>query len=64
MPTASMRQTFLNGYQDTYAGLDFTYAVSPGIPVTGVVTEFQSGKPIAKAKVSAERLFSREGMRE
>ena len=65
MPMASLPHS-LNpqGSRNVYTGLRFTYVVSPAIPVRGVVTEFQSGKPIPNAKVFVERLFSHEGMRE
>jgi len=38
-----------------------SHVVGPAIPVTGVVSEFKSGKPIANATVFVERLFSPEG---
>lgn len=50
-----------NGAKDVYVGTRFTHAVGPAVPIHGVVTEFQSGKPIANATVFVERLFRREG---
>ncbi len=50
-----------NGPKDVYVGTRFTHAVGPAVPVSGVVTEFKSGKPIANATVFVERLFQREG---
>jgi len=63
MPTASLPHLSddPSESQDVYTGLDFTYAVNPGIPLNGVVTEFQSGKPIAKAKVYVYSLFGSGG---
>lgn len=50
-----------NGFKEAYVGLKFSLAIEPAVPVTGVVTEFQSGKPIANAVVFTRRLFqSRE----
>jgi hypothetical protein len=54
-------QFFPNGTQDVYFGTRFTYAVGPAVPVVGTVTEFQSGKPIAGAAISIERLFLTKG---
>lgn len=50
------------GAQDAFVGVNFTLAVGPAIPVSGVVTEFKTGKPIANAVVYVERLFSRESL--
>jgi beta-lactamase regulating signal transducer with metallopeptidase domain len=50
------------GAQDSFVGLNFTLAVGPAIPVSGVVTEFKTGKPIGGATVRIERLFSRESL--
>ena len=49
-----------NGSKDVYVGTRFTHTVGPAVPISGVVTEFQSGKPIANATVFVERLFRRE----
>jgi protocatechuate 3,4-dioxygenase beta subunit len=48
------------GAMDVYVGTRFTHTVGPAVPVSGVVTEFQSGKPIAGAAVFVERLFGRD----
>ena len=53
--------SYPNGPKDVYVGTRFTHSVGPAFPVSGVVTEFQSGKPIANATVYVERLFRREG---
>ena len=45
------------GHKEIYLGTRFTHAAGPAIPVSGVVTEFQSGKPVANTRVSVERLF-------
>ena len=54
--------SYPQGYHDAFAGLNFTHAVGPAVPVSGTVTEYQSGKPIANATVFVERLFRKEGM--
>ncbi|HEV3342227.1 MAG TPA: M56 family metallopeptidase [Pirellulales bacterium] len=58
LPHISM---YPKGAQDSFVGVNFALAVGPAIPVSGVVTEFKTGKPIAGAMVHVERLFSREG---
>ncbi|MES2790828.1 MAG: M56 family metallopeptidase [Planctomycetota bacterium] len=45
------------GAQDVFVGLHFTHTIGPAVPVSGTVTEFQSGKPIANATVFVDRLF-------
>ena len=45
------------GRKEIYLGTRFTHAAGPAIPVSGVVTEQESGKPVANARVSVERLF-------
>ena len=50
------------GAQDSFVGVDFSLAIGPAIPVSGVVSEFKTGKPIAGATVFVERLFSRESI--
>lgn len=49
-----------HGAKDTFVGVTFSHAVGPAIPVSGVVTEFKTGKPIANAAVFVERLFNQE----
>ncbi len=44
------------GAQDSFVGVNFDLAVGPAIPVSGVVSEFKTGKPIAGAAVFVERL--------
>ncbi|HEX7448410.1 MAG TPA: M56 family metallopeptidase [Pirellulales bacterium] len=51
-----------NGAKDTFVGVSFSHAVGPAIPVSGVVTEFKTGEPIANATVFVERLFSGDGI--
>ena len=48
------------GAMDVFVGTRFTHAVGPAVPVSGIVTEFKSGKPIAGATVFVERLFGRD----
>lgn len=50
-----------NGAKDTFVGVSFSHAVGPAIPVSGVVTEFKTGEPIANATVFVERLFGGDG---
>lgn len=50
------------GAKDVYYGTSFSHVLGPAIPVTGTVTEYQSGKPIADAVVYVERLFTGQGM--
>jgi len=50
-----------NGAQDVFVGTRFSHVAGPAVPVSGVVTEFKSGKPIANATVFVERLFSIDG---
>jgi beta-lactamase regulating signal transducer with metallopeptidase domain len=59
LPHISM---YPKGAQDSFVGINFALPVGPAIPVSGVVTEFKTGKPIAGATVRVERLFSREGL--
>ena len=49
-----------NGAKDVFLGVRFTHAAGPGRSVGGRITEFQSGKPIAGARVFIERLFGRD----
>jgi hypothetical protein len=51
---------FPKGAMDGFVGVNFTLAVGPAVPVSGVVSEFKSGKPIANATIFVERLFSPE----
>lgn len=51
-----------NGAKDAFVGVNFALAVGPAIPVSGVVSEFKTGKPIANATVFVERLFSQESL--
>ena len=50
--------SYPDGAQNVYHGTRFTQVLGPAIPVAGIVTEFQSKKPIANALVYVERLFS------
>jgi beta-lactamase regulating signal transducer with metallopeptidase domain/protocatechuate 3,4-dioxygenase beta subunit len=52
--------SYPKGAQDSFVGVNFALAVGPAIPVSGVVSEFKTGKPIAGATVLVERLFSGE----
>jgi beta-lactamase regulating signal transducer with metallopeptidase domain len=54
--------SYPNGAREVYVGLKFTMPIGPSIPVSGIVREFQSGRPIVNASVFVERLFSKEGM--
>jgi len=50
-----------DGTKDVYAGRDLTYAVGPAVPVEGVVTDYDTGEPVARTVISVERLFSEGG---
>ncbi len=52
------------GAKDVYYGTSFGHVLGPSIPVTGVVTEYQSGKLIAGAEIYVERLFEGADMAE
>jgi len=45
------------GAKDVYTGRDFTLAVGPSVAVEGVVTDYDTGEPIAGAVISVIRLF-------
>ncbi len=60
METGQLPHIRPGGAMDVYVGTRFTHAVGPAVPVSGVVTEFKSGKPIAGATVFVERLFGRD----
>ena len=51
-----------DGAKDVFLGTRFTQIVGPAVPVSGVVTEFKSERPIAGATVMVERLFSEQNM--
>lgn len=59
METVSLphMKNFPDGSKDVFAGRDFSYAVGPSIPVEGVVTDYDTGKPVANVLVHVERLF-------
>ena len=48
--------------QDIYAGLEFSHAVGPSVPLRGVVKDFDSGVPIPVTLVFVERLFQGKRM--
>jgi len=50
-------EPYPNRSKDVYHGTKFTSVIGPSIPVRGVVTEFQSRKPITNAIVYVERLL-------
>ncbi|MEM6779398.1 MAG: M56 family metallopeptidase [Planctomycetota bacterium] len=61
METVSLPHIARNpdGPQDVFLGRDFTYELGPAVPVEGVVTDFDTGEPIADALVYVERLFQK-----
>lgn len=63
MKTVSLphNKQYPGGTQDMFVGRDFAYAVSPSVPVEGIVTDFDTGEPVANVLVSVERLFRAEG---
>jgi beta-lactamase regulating signal transducer with metallopeptidase domain len=48
------------GAKDVYVGRDFTYALGPSVPVEGVVSDYDTGRPVANVLVYVERLFKYE----
>src|SRR5579863_3249791 len=60
METQHLPHISPGGSMDVYVGTRFTHAVGPAVPVSGIVTEFKSGRPIAGATVFVERLFGRD----
>ncbi len=52
-----------DGSKDVFAGRDFDYAVAPSIPVEGVVTDYDTGEPVANVLVHVDRLFKEEGVK-
>ncbi|QDT73300.1 M56 family metallopeptidase [Lacipirellula limnantheis] len=50
-------ENYPSGAQDVFVGRDFTYAVGPSVPVEGIVTDYDTGKPVAGVLVYVERLF-------
>ncbi|NOX55572.1 MAG: hypothetical protein GXP27_14265 [Planctomycetes bacterium] len=59
METVSLPQFkhYPGGAKYVFVGRDFTYAVGPSVPVEGVVTDYDTGQPVASVLVSVERLF-------
>ncbi len=59
METVSLPHIAQNpgGAKDVFVGRDFTYAVGPSVPVEGVVTDYDTGEPVANVPVYVERLF-------
>ncbi len=49
-----------SGSKDVFVGRDFTYAVGPSVPVEGIVTDYDTGEPVAGVLVYVERLFESE----
>lgn len=59
METVSLPNNDSNpaGAKDVFMGRDFTYAVGPSVPVEGVVTDYDTGDPVAGVLVHVDRLF-------
>ncbi len=45
------------GAKVVFMGRDFTYAVGPSVTVEGIVTDYDTGEPVAGVLVYVERLF-------
>jgi beta-lactamase regulating signal transducer with metallopeptidase domain len=49
-----------SGAKDVFVGRDFTYAIGASVPVEGVVTDYDTGEPVANVLVYVERLFKND----